>query len=283
MNKLSQTSLKIINEKFCRKNTLVPIFEDKDKIIFYSRTDDDLLKFNLGQLTGKEIEFLVKQEDLINKEIENLFANKIDNSILNEILINYKEINPNLDLEDSGEDAPVVKVLNYILNLAISRDASDIHIENLKDEILVRYRIDGSLHELSRFPKVLYPYLITRIKVMSKLDIAEKRLPQDGRFSYPYKGRNIDVRVAISPTAYGEKIVFRILDVDRVIYTPEGIGLIGENYKKVINLVNQPQGLILITGPTSSGENSIIVTDTIIKLNQGLKASTKFLNKMILI
>ena len=95
---------------------------------------------------------------------------------------------------------------------------------------------------------------------MAKLDIAEKRLPQDGRFSYNFRGRNIDIRVATSPTAYGEKIVFRILDVGRVDYSPEGIGLSGENLKNILKVISQPQGLVLISGPTSSGKTSTLYT-----------------------
>lgn len=283
MNKVSQALLEILNEKYCRKNFIVPIYEDKKKIILYSANDDELLNYNIKELTEKDIEFIKKSKDIIIKEIESLFEKKLDDKILDQIKNLYSEDIGMDDLEDESKDSPVAKVLNYILNFSIEKDASDIHIENLEDSVLVRVRIDGSLHELSKFPKNLYPYLITRIKVMAKLDIAEKRLPQDGRFSYNFRGRNIDIRVATSPTAYGEKIVFRILDVGRVDYSPEGIGLSGENLKNILKVISQPQGLVLISGPTSSGENSIIVTDTIIKLNQGLKASTKFLNKMILL
>lgn len=260
MNKVSQALLEILNEKYCRKNFIVPIYEDKKKIILYSVNDDELLNYNIKELTEKDIEFIKKSKDIIIKEIESLFEKKLDDKILDQIKNLYSEDIVIDDLEDESKDSPVAKVLNYILNFSIEKDASDIHIENLEDSVLVRVRIDGSLHELSKFPKNLYPYLITRIKVMAKLDIAEKRLPQDGRFSYNFRGRNIDIRVATSPTAYGEKIVFRILDVGRVDYSPEGIGLSGENLKNILKVISQPQGLVLISGPTSSGKTSTLYT-----------------------
>ncbi len=260
MNNLSSDLKNTLNKKFCRKNLIVPIFEEKTKIIIYAKREDSILAYNLSEMLGKNIEILVKDEETILKEIDKLFEENEDPEIVKEINRIFKNKKEEFNFDDDSKDSPVVKVLNYILDEAISKNASDIHIEHLKDYILIRYRIDGSLLEMVKFPTVLYPYLITRIKVLSRLDIAEKRLPQDGRFSYLFRGRNIDIRVALSPTSYGEKVVFRILDVNRVDYTPEGIGLSGENYKKVLTLINQPQGLILITGPTSSGKTSTLYT-----------------------
>ncbi|MGI5950160.1 GspE/PulE family protein, partial [Peptoniphilus sp.] len=164
----------------------------------------------------------------------------------------------NLYIKD--EDSPAVRVLNLILNTSIEKGASDIHFEPLFEDVLIRIRVDGSLIELKRITKSLYAQVISRIKILSSLDISEKRLPQDGRFTYAFENDDIDIRVATTPTGNGEKVVLRILDIQRISYTPEGIGLNGDNLEKVLRLISQPSGLILCCGPTSSGKTSTLYT-----------------------
>lgn len=281
MNKFSFEIKDKFGENYCRKNFIAPAREEDDCFVFYSLHNDELLKYNLEQKLQKKVLFEIKSEEKVIDEIDKIYRDEEKYNILRDINLRYKD---DITLkENEKEDSPAVRVLDYIIRQSIIRNASDIHIEPRFQDIVARIRIDGALNELMRLPKNIYPHLVTRIKILSKLDISEKRLPQDGRFSFKFKNEDIDIRVATTPTGTGEKIVLRILDVQRISYTPEGIGLSGENLDKVMNLISQPSGLILCCGPTSSGENSIIVTDTIIKLNQGLKASTKFLNKMILI
>ena len=282
MNKFSFDIKKILTENYCRKNFIAPNREEGDLVVFYSlHIKDEILKYNLSEKLGREISLEEASLEKINQILDEIYMRDKKDYLLEDIDNKYEDL---IVLEDEDkEDSPAVRVLDYILRESIEKNASDIHIEPRFDNIIVRIRIDGALNKLIDLPKKIYPYLVTRIKILSQLDISEKRLPQDGRFSFDFKGEKIDIRVATTPTGNGEKIVLRILDIQRISYTPEGIGLVGENYYKVMKLISQPSGLILICGPTSSGENSIMVTDTIIKLNQGLKASTKFLNKMILI
>lgn len=282
MNKFSFDIKKILTESYCRKNFIAPNREEGDLVVFYSlHINDEILKYNLSEKLGRQISFEEAPLEKINEILDEIYKSNKKDYLLEDIDNKYEDL---IVLEDEDkEDSPAVRVLDYILRESIEKNASDIHIEPRFDNIIVRIRIDGALNKLIDLPKKIYPYLVTRIKILSQLDISEKRLPQDGRFSFDFKGEKIDIRVATTPIGNGEKIVLRILDIQRISYTPEGIGLVGENYDKVMKLISQPSGLILICGPTSSGENSIIVTDTIIKLNQGLKASTKFLNKMILL
>ena len=282
MNNFSFDLKNILTENYCRRNFIAPYREEGDLVVFYSlHINDEILKYNLGEKLGRKISFEEASIDKINLILDEIYNSDGKDYLLEDINNEYEDL---IVLEDEDkEDSPAVRSLDYILRESIAKNASDIHIEPRHDNIVVRIRIDGALNKLIELPKKIYPHLITRIKILSQLDISEKRLPQDGRFSFDYKGDKIDIRVATTPTGSGEKIVLRILDIQRISYTPEGIGLVGENYDKVMKLISQPSGLILICGPTSSGENSIMVTDTIIKLNQGLKASTKFLNKMILI
>ncbi|MBI2153879.1 MAG: type IV-A pilus assembly ATPase PilB [Candidatus Rokubacteria bacterium] len=162
------------------------------------------------------------------------------------------------ELKDASEEAPVVKLVNLILTDAIRRGASDIHLEPYEKVFRVRYRIDGVLQEMMAPPKRLEAALLSRVKIMSNLDIAERRLPQDGRIKIRYSTREIDLRVSTLPTIFGEKIVMRILDKEALTLDLAKLGFDDwsmENFKKAIH---QPYGMILITGPTGSGKTTTL-------------------------
>ncbi len=262
MNKFSFDIKKILTENYCRKNFIAPNREEGDLVVFYSlHINDEILKYNLSEKLGRQISLEEASLEKINQILDEIYMSDKKDYLLEDIDNKYEDL---IVLEDEDkEDSPAVRVLDYILRESIEKNASDIHIEPRFDNIIVRIRIDGALNKLIDLPKKIYPYLVTRIKILSQLDISEKRLPQDGRFSFDFKGEKIDIRVATTPTDNGEKIVLRILDIQRISYTPEGIGLVGENYDKVMKLISQPSGLILICGPTSSGADSIMMTDTI--------------------
>lgn len=259
MNNFSFDIKNKLAENYCRKNFIAPYREEGDLVVFYSlHIDDEILKYNLQEKLGRDVLFEKASEEKIKTLLDEIYKNNDTDFLLDSINNRYEDI---LVLEDDvKEDSPAVRVLDFILKESIEKNASDIHIEPRFENVIVRIRVDGALNKLIDLPKKIYPHLVTRIKILSELDISEKRLPQDGRFSFDFMGEKIDIRVATTPTGNGEKIVLRILDIQRISYTPEGIGLLGENYDKVMKLISQPSGLILSCGPTSSGKTSTLYT-----------------------
>jgi type IV pilus assembly protein PilB len=163
------------------------------------------------------------------------------------------------DLEDLGaivEEAPIVKLVNLLITRAVADGASDIHVEPAERDICIRYRIDGVLHEVMRSPKNIQSGLLSRLKIMADINIAERRIPQDGRVGLIVDGKPIDLRVATLPTVYGEKIVLRILDKAAALLKLEQLGFGQDAYTKYEKAFRQPYGTILVTGPTGSGKST---------------------------
>ena len=167
----------------------------------------------------------------------------------------------NLDIDgdvDSGDEAPVIRIVNMVLVEAMRRHASDVHIEPFEREVQLRYRVDGVLQEAPAPPKNLQNAITSRLKVMADLDIAERRIPQDGRFRIKAQGREVDLRVSILPTVHGEKIVLRLLDKSNLAKDLESIGLDTDSLGKLRHAIRQPHGMILVTGPTGSGKTTTL-------------------------
>ncbi|GAA3920105.1 type II secretion system ATPase GspE [Litoribacillus peritrichatus] len=162
------------------------------------------------------------------------------------------------DLLEQEDDAPIIRLINAILTEAIKENASDIHIETFERNLTVRFRIDGVLREIVQPKRQLAPLLVSRIKVMAKLDIAEKRVPQDGRISLRIAGREVDVRVSTMPASNGERVVLRLLDKNATRLDLSHLGMIDRDYKLMTELVNKPHGIILVTGPTGSGKTTTL-------------------------
>src|SRR3970282_297307 len=160
------------------------------------------------------------------------------------------------ELKESADEAPVVKLVNMVLVDAIRRGASDLHWEPYQKDFRVRFRIDGVLHEVTSPPKRHEPAIISRLKTMPSLDIAERRLPQDGRIKLRHRGREVDFRVSILPTIFGEKAVLRILDKEALQLDMTKLGFDAWSYEKVGHAIPQPYGMGLITGPTGSGKTT---------------------------
>ncbi len=163
-------------------------------------------------------------------------------------------------LKEMAEEIPVVRVVDTLLEYAIFEKASDIHIEPQEKEVMVRYRIDGVLHDVMTLPKVIQPALIARIKVISNLKIDEHRLPQDGRFKVQKDNFNISLRVSVIPVFDGEKVVMRLLDESAKAMTLEELGFIHRNYEVILRNVKKPHGALLVTGPTGSGKSTTLYT-----------------------
>jgi len=168
------------------------------------------------------------------------------------------EITESEDLLENEDDAPIIKLINAMLSEAIKESASDIHIETFENTLQIRFRVDGILREVLKPNRKLASLLVSRIKVMAKLDIAEKRIPQDGRISLRIGGRAVDVRVSTMPTGHGERVVLRLLDKNAARLDLEDLGMTDFNRHAFSELIDKPHGIILVTGPTGSGKSTTL-------------------------
>ena len=162
------------------------------------------------------------------------------------------------DLLESDDDAPIIRFINAVLTQAIKENASDVHVEPYENRLVVRFRVDGVLQEILQTRRALAPLVVSRIKVMSKLDIAEKRLPQDGRISLRIAGRAVDVRVSTMPSGHGERVVLRLLDKQAGRLDLNSLGMDEQSQKVMDDLIHKPHGIILVTGPTGSGKTTTL-------------------------
>ena len=217
-------------------------------------------------LTRKNIQVHVASDNVLKKFIgEHLSENESFDDVLgmlkDDVDLDLLQSTEEMDLsslEDAAEQAPVVKLVNLILMDAIRKQASDIHVEPYEKILRVRFRIDGVLYEVMRPPHQLKNALISRIKIMSRLDIAERRLPQDGRIRLKSKGREMDFRVSVMPTIFGEKVVLRLLNKEALQLDMTKLGFEEVQYKNFREAIYQPFGMVLVTGPTGSGKTTTL-------------------------
>ncbi len=232
-----------------RKEKVIPIRDDGSFIVV--ATDNPFNYSGLKKVEwyfSKPIRVVVVPFD----EIVNFFSLREDER--EEI----EESSYGEDLLTSEEEAPAVKFINDILTLAVRARASDIHFEPFKDRMRVRIRIDGVLKTVRELPPSKVPSVVSRLKIMSNLDIAEKRLPQDGRIMVRIGGKEIDIRVSTLPTYFGERIVLRLLSKESVLYSTKELGLLPGDYEKFMKLIKTPHGIVLVTGPTGSGKTTTL-------------------------
>lgn len=248
---------------WARKNRLVPFAGSEESVTV--ATSNPLAVEAIDELAflfQRRIELVGAPEEEVLAALNMLFAEGMGEAddLLKEMDESEGHIfsadDETTDLIDSSDAAPVIRLVNRILFQAVSERCSDVHIEPGPLSVNVRLRIDGVLYDRLSPPKHWLPFLISRIKVMAGLDIAEKRLPQDGRFQFSVAERSIDVRVSVIPTAGGERVVLRLLDKSTALLGLEDLGMEGEILNRFVKLVTRPNGIILATGPTGSGKTT---------------------------
>lgn len=251
---------------FVKKNRLAPIRMNDEKLMVaicdpYSFQPLDDLRI----LLGLEIEMVLAPEKEIMNAINRIYDRAVDSP--EEIIQTISEqesdqflheLEDTEDLLDSTSEAPVIKLVNIILSQAIRSRASDIHIEPFQNELKIRYRIDGILYNILSPPKGFHFAIASRIKVMAKMNIAERRLPQDGRIRIKIANRDFDIRVSIIPTTFGERVVLRLLDKSSVLFGLDEMGLSEGNRERIQRLIRGSHGIILVTGPTGSGKTTTL-------------------------
>jgi len=263
---------KLLPESVVRKHKVLPVDIRDNKIVLAM---EDPLNFyaidDVRMYTKRDVEPVLATgneiEELINKLYSSLISQKVLDGFNNDNQLDFNE-EESIDKEQAEvASAPIVRLINTIIEQAIRQNASDIHIEPSSDDIRVRLRIDGDLHEIMKLPKTSLSALITRIKIIGRMNIAEKRVPQDGRVETKVNNKEIDMRISTLPTIYGEKIVIRILDKSSFNFTKEGLGLSEHNLKLFDDILRQPYGMLLVTGPTGSGKTTTLYT-VLRELNQ---------------
>ncbi len=251
---------------FARRTSVLPLRLKGDALeIAVVDPYDRALFDELERLTGRRLSLVLSARSDIQRYITEVFGFK------RSVARAAKEMTPNVDLgnleqlvrlgaveEIEGNDRHVVSAVEYVLHYAFDQRASDIHIEPKRDHSQIRMRIDGVLHDIYRIPKAVHPAVVTRIKTLSRLDLAERRRPQDGRFKTDKEGQEVEMRVSTLPVAFGEKIVIRIFDPAVLIQDVGQIGFDEQGYTRFIEFISRPNGLILVTGPTGSGKTTTL-------------------------
>ena len=268
-----QNLAKYIPEKYARENVILPLFvEDNTLAVALNDPSNVFLLDNLRMMSGLEIQPFIASKSQLFQVLDEFYSKK---DLLAEVITEEKEeaepgstenldeiSNPDakmdLDKEFSGSGAHYVKMVNAILRQALTERVSDIHLELFDERVSLRFRIDGSLYERTSPAKEDVGAIISRIKILSKLDIAEKRLPQDGSFAVKFQNRTVEFRVSVCPTVFGEKLVIRILDKGTSELNIDKLGFEPKQKKDFLEAAALPHGLIFLTGPTGSGKTTTL-------------------------
>jgi type II secretion system protein E len=245
---------------FAMRHQVLPLREeDHTLVVAVANPFDVTVLDDLRLLTSRDVRAVVASPRQISEAIEQCYMEKmfrdIDDMQTEEVAEEDLEI---ADLQKMAREALVIKLVNLILHQAIQERASDIHVEPHERELRVRYRVDGVLHDASSPPRHLHPAIISRIKIMSEMDIAERRLPQDGRVRVKLGERNIDLRVSTIPTLHGESAVIRLLDRTAGLMPLTELGMRQDTFQQFRRLISRPHGIILATGPTGSGKSTTL-------------------------
>lgn len=249
--------------KFLRKHIVIPVLFEGRKTIITANPRDLQPIDNITLLLTGDVTTAVSTEEIISQAINKYYPLETSKEMMEELKEEEKEEIELGEIEEKdilemANDAPIVKLVNHIIFQAVKEDASDIHIEPFEKELKVRYRIDGNLYQRILPPKRFQGAIVSRIKIMAHLNIAEKRLPQDGRIQIKVGDKAIDIRVSIIPCNFGERVVMRLLDKTKGIVTLESLNFSDRDFKIVSTMIKKPNGIILISGPTGSGKTTTL-------------------------
>ena len=246
----------LIPDSICRRYGLIAIGFNGDKLVVaMSDPQNVIARDDVKSISGRDIEIVVAAPGAILEALDRI--SRLDTDI--EAFAGEQEVEEDLSkLKEISEDAPAVRFVNMVISQAVQDRASDIHVEPQNRDVVIRYRIDGVLKEHMRSAKSIHPAIISRLKIMADMDIAEHRIPQDGRISMKIMGREIDMRCSCVPTVWGEKFVMRILDKQAGIVSLDKLGLLEENARKLQAAYTKPYGAIFCSGPTGSGKTTTL-------------------------
>ena len=252
--------------QFLRDNTVIPIKKDGIVTIVTANPLNFQPLDELTTLLGGEVQYAVAPASIILESINRYYPLEGSKQMIEELEGEEKDLAESVafegvedkDILTMATEAPIIKLVNQILYQAVKRGASDIHIEPFEKDVRVRYRIDGILHTTMTIPKRIQSALVSRIKIMAHLDIAEKRVPQDGRINIKVADSAIDIRVSVLPVAFGERIVMRLLDKSRSFKELDAMGFSERDYKVISLAIEEPNGIIFVTGPTGSGKTTTL-------------------------
>ena len=254
-----------VSARFLRDSHALPLTEDEHELALAMADPTDTYTMNAFEMvTGRKVRPLVAIPNELDAALERLYG--AGKSALGQILGDVEQrddIGFDADvqqLKDLASEAPVIRLVSLIITNALDMRASDIHFEPFENRLIVRYRIDGVLHEVESPPRRLSAAVISRIKIMAMLDIAERRLPQDGRIRLRVQGKEIDLRVSTVPTMHGESVVMRILDKGGVALDFKRLGFEDDTLKGFLDVLMEPHGILLVTGPTGSGKTTTLYT-----------------------
>lgn len=259
---VDRAAVSLVPGALCRRYTVLPIaIRDGELILATANPGDVVATDDIRTMSGMTVRCVIATFDNVLRAIDR-FCRADDEMENLSSAFEEEASDVEADLSRMGDfvddDAPIVRYVNLLVTQAITDRASDIHIEPTEKDLRVRYRIDGVLHEVQRSPKNVQAAVISRVKIMSDIDIAEKRKPQDGRMSVMHSGRKIDLRVASLPTVWGEKIVMRILDNSTASLDLRDLSFLEHNYDIYHESYTKPYGMILVTGPTGSGKSTTL-------------------------
>ncbi len=253
------SAVALVAAAVCRRHTVLPIGYDEGRLLLAMADPANVFAVDdVRSLTGLEPRPVVATRDDLLSAIDRFCRADSDLDDLGSALTAPEEDEDLARLKEVVDEAPIVKFVNLLITQAIQDRASDIHIEPGESDLRVRYRIDGVLHEVMRSPRAIQSGVISRLKIMSDIDIAERRIPQDGRMSLSAHGVKVDLRVATLPTVWGEKVVMRILDNSTARLALTDLGFEESNYRRFSESFSKPYGMILVTGPTGSGKSTTL-------------------------
>jgi type IV pilus assembly protein PilB len=258
----------LLPEKFCRQHKVVLIGEENGTLLLAMANPVDVVAIDrVEMMTRRKVKPLMAPAEDIERTINTYYGigesvEEIVREVEDEggaLALSMDEEEIRIDqLRALGEEAPIVRVVNMIILQAIRSGASDIHIEPQEEKVRIRFRVDGILRDATSTSVKVHPALVSRVKILARMDIAERRLPQDGRFQVMVDNRAVDFRVSSLPTIYGEKIVMRILDKSALVLDLDRLGFEPEELERFYRIIQYPYGMILLTGPTGSGKTTTL-------------------------